>query len=178
MIKRGDPGYWEGRKKLGRPKNIKDAQQLWEYACEYFDSVDSNPFLINEQRRGTVKIEKDAFLSEDELDAIRTPVVGIPTIRPYTWNGFSNYLFERSIISNIDHYRYNLDNNYQDFIGVVRAINKIIYDQKFEGAAVGVFNSSIIARELGLTDKTQVTVKEEQPLFGETEDEDSEQYER
>ena len=42
-MKQGDPGYWEWRKKIGRPKAIKSPEKLWSLACEYFQMVDSNP---------------------------------------------------------------------------------------------------------------------------------------
>ncbi len=42
---------------------------------------------------------------------------------------------------------------YKDFFGVYTRISQIIRTQKFEGAAVGLFNANIIARDLGLADK-------------------------
>ena len=41
-----------------------------------------------------------------------------------------------------------------------------MYDQKFVGAAVGAFKENLIARELGIADKSQIKVTGEQPLFG------------
>jgi hypothetical protein len=37
---------------------------------------------------------------------------------------------------------------------VITRIDKYIYNQKFEGAAAGFLNPNIIARDLGLADKT------------------------
>jgi hypothetical protein len=71
--------------------------------------------------------------------------------RPYTLKGFCLYCgaceawfkeFKRRDLSN-------------DFIAVIHKIEDIIYNQKFEGAAIGIFNSNIIARDLGLTDKQE-----------------------
>ena len=39
---------------------------------------------------------------------------------------------------------------------IIHKIEEIIYNQKFEGAAVGIFNSNIIARDLGLSDKKDI----------------------
>ena len=47
----------------------------------------------------------------------------------------------------------------KDFLGVIDEIEAAIYTQKLEGAADGLFNSNIIARELGLTEKTENTHK-------------------
>lgn len=44
----------------------------------------------------------------------------------------------------------------QDFIGVVTRAEKVIYDQKFSGAAADLLNPNIIARDLGLADKREV----------------------
>ena len=43
----------------------------------------------------------------------------------------------------------------KDFIGITTQIKKVIYSQKFEGAAADMLNANIIARELGLSDKVQ-----------------------
>lgn len=42
-----------------------------------------------------------------------------------------------------------------DFIAVVEWVDEVIRDQKFAGAAVNLFNSNIIMRDLGLVDKTE-----------------------
>jgi len=42
----------------------------------------------------------------------------------------------------------------EDFLHILSRIDNIIYTQKFEGAAVGAFNANLIARDLGLTEKT------------------------
>ena len=44
----------------------------------------------------------------------------------------------------------------REFSGVVRAIDESIKNQKFDGAAAGFFNANIIARDLGLKDKSEV----------------------
>lgn len=42
-----------------------------------------------------------------------------------------------------------------NFFGIVERIKRVIYEQKFAGATVGIFNASIIARELGLMEKPE-----------------------
>jgi len=169
-MKQGDPGYWEWRKKTGRPKALKTPGELWKHACGYFQSIDERPFLTQEQRKSPIKIEKGTIIDDDLMEEIKNPVIGLETIRPYTWAGFEAYLFERGVLANLDHYKCNLENRYQDFVEVIRAIDKIMFAQKFEGAASGAFNANIIARDLGLTDKSELRVTEEQPLFGDGED--------
>jgi hypothetical protein len=40
-------------------------------------------------------------------------------------------------------------------LSITLEIEKVIYNQKFTGAAADLLNSNIIARELGLSDKVQ-----------------------
>ncbi|QCW20368.1 DNA packaging protein [Flavobacterium phage FPSV-S2] len=54
----------------------------------------------------------------------------------------------------------------RDFSDVIRTIKDIMFSQKFEGAAVGAFQQNIIARDLGLANKNEITHIVEQPLFG------------
>jgi hypothetical protein len=42
----------------------------------------------------------------------------------------------------------------EGFMEVITRIDKYIYNQKFEGAAAGFLNPNIIARDLGLAEKT------------------------
>ena len=44
-----------------------------------------------------------------------------------------------------------------DFFGVCESVEKSIYQQKFTGASADLLNASIIARDLGLADKQDLT---------------------
>lgn len=133
--------YWLRRKTHGKPKKIKSPQVLWEYACEYFDMVSNNPFI------------KQDFIRGGEMAG---SIVKLETVRPFTWEGFGDYLFEKDVILDLRDYRYNKDDRYNDYAEIITRIGAIIYNQKFEGAAVGAFNSNIIARDLGLSEKTDI----------------------
>ena len=45
----------------------------------------------------------------------------------------------------------------EEFKWVTDAVDDIMFSQKFEGAAAGIFNPNIIARDLGLADKKELT---------------------
>lgn len=165
-MKQGDPGYWEWRKKVGAPKAIKSSKQFWSLACEYFQSIDERPFLKQEQRKSPIKIAAGAIIDDETMEEIKNPIIELKNIRPYTWAGFEAFLFEKGVLANLDHYKCNLEGRYQEFVEIIRAVDKVMFSQKFEGAASGAFNANIIARDLGLADKSQLTVTEEQPLFG------------
>jgi hypothetical protein len=150
-LKPGDPGYWDWMAKKGgalfgteknpggRPKKIKTPNLLWKYACEYFNRIDERPFL------------KQDFIRGGEMAGSK---VNLETIRPYTWAGLEAYLIEKGIISKLKDYKQNTYGNYDEFQPVVQAIDQIMFSQKFEGAASGAFNANIIARDLGLAEKT------------------------
>jgi hypothetical protein len=148
---------WAGRTKLGRgrPKAVESPEVLWELAREYFQETDEKPFFKQEVLKG---------------GPAAGTIVKVPTIRPYTWKAFENFLFYKGIASDLENYRYNKGSAYDEYIGIVTRIGSIIYNQKFEGAAVGAFNPNLIARELGLAEKTQQQVTLEQPLFGDDND--------
>lgn len=129
--------FWRQRTKHGRDKLFASASLLWESAEKFFDWCDKNPWYKNEYKDG--KIQK------------------IPTARPYTLSGLCIYLNVSE--SFWKEFRKN-ENLTEDFLSVIALIENIIRTQKFEGAAVGVFNSNIIARDLGMVDKTSLTDEE------------------
>lgn len=75
---------------------------------------------------------------------------------PLTWNGFEIYLRKNNIIGHLEDYRYNTDGRYDEYMGIIRAIDQEIYEDKFTGATAGVFQHNIIARDLGLSEKKEV----------------------
>lgn len=139
--------FWKLRSKHGRDKIFSSPEMLWEAACEYFDHCDNNPL-----------IEID-FRGKDVQE------VAIPKMRAYTWAGLETFLGVDSLRE------YKKNPSYKDFFHVISRIEKIMYNQKFQGAAAGMLNPNIIARDLGLSDKTESKVTVEQPLFS---DEDKE----
>ena len=45
----------------------------------------------------------------------------------------------------------------KDFLVVITRAERYIYDQKFSGASADMLNANIIARDLGLTDKKEIS---------------------
>lgn len=126
--------FWKLRSKHGREKIFSSPDILLEAACEYFEATD---------RRKWIKTEFNG------KDAIKCEV---PTETPYTLTGLFLYL-------DIDRKTWDLYRQREEFIPVITRVEAIIYTQKFEGASVGAFNASIIARDLGLADKKDVIQK-------------------
>lgn len=123
--------FWKLRSKHGRDKIFSSPEILWEAAAEYFEATD---------RRKWWKTE---FNGKDAKECY------VPTETPYTWTGL--YLF-----LDISHQTWKDYEAKEDFIETCTRIRNIIYTQKFEGAAVGAFNTNLIARDLGLADKKEI----------------------
>lgn len=160
--------FWQQRSRHGRDKLFATPELLWEAACEYFNWCDENPWMKIEQKKGNAKVDLMEIMEiskEEGLDANQvmksafSSLVEIPTARPYTMQGLCSYLntnkgyfddFEKSL-------KDKADETSKDFSVIITRVRETIYQQKFEGATIGAFNASIIARDLGLTDKKDHT---------------------
>lgn len=125
--------FWKARSRHGRDRLFSSADALWEACCEYFEWVDGNPL-----------IEMKPFAYQGVV--VQEPV---PKMRAMTLSGLCIFL-------DIDDSTWRDWRNVEDFSLVVSRAEKIIYEQKFTGAAADLLNPNIIARDLGLTDKSQV----------------------
>lgn len=133
--------FWELRTKHGLDKLFASPELMWEAAVEYFEWCEDNP-LIEVDFRG-----KDATQVE------------LPKMRPFTIHGLTLYL--GCNVQYFSEFHDNVKNVKEDdkkeFALVITRIKQVIYDQKFSGAAAGFLNPNIIARDLGLRDKTDLT---------------------
>ena len=120
--------FWKQRYKHGRDKIFESPVSLEMAAEEYFDWCHQNPLIeIDFVGKDAVQVEK-------------------PKMRAFTWSGLELYLQVESLRE------YKTNPNYKDFSQVITRIEKVIYTQKFEGAAAGFLNPNIIARDLRLFD--------------------------
>jgi hypothetical protein len=126
--------FWKlAKNPIGTEKAIPSPEHLWEKAQEYFQWCDDNPLHAKDW------VGKDAKEVYKEL------------MRPYTIGGLATYLG----ISERGLWNYGNREEYKEYFPIHAHISQIIRTQKFEGAAVGLFNAGIIARDLGLVDKVQ-----------------------
>jgi hypothetical protein len=133
--------FWKLRSKHGRDKLFASPELLWDAACEYFEWCEEHPFY--ETKAMTVSAGMNAG-SSIELQEI-------PVKRPFTLHGLCLYLD-----CGTAYFRQFKSTESQDFSTVLGKIEEAIYDQKFSGAAAGFFNANIIARDLGLSDKSEL----------------------
>jgi len=141
--------FWKARAKHGRSKVFSSPNQLWTAACEYFQWVEDNPLMESKlvSFQGVSTVEK------------------LPLMRAMTIEGLTRFLGVNSVYFN--HFESALDlkaKQGQDFSKVICEIKEIIKDQKFVGASAGLLNPNIIARDLGLSDKKELSGSVENPL--------------
>lgn len=152
--------FWELRSKHGRDRIFASPEILWESACEYFQWCIDNPHQIAEQRKGALIIPKDF---EGDLGELTSSLVHIPQQRPFTIHGLCIFLgchtkYFAEFKADLKSKDCKLETSIAvDFSNIVSRIEEIIYNQKFDGAASGFFNPNIIARDLGLRDKTELS---------------------
>lgn len=124
--------WWRLRSKHGRDKLFETPELLWEAAVEYFTETDKRKWIRKDW------VGKDAMEVERECET------------PYTISGLCLYLD----CSRDWFYKFKESAN-KDFLYIITRIEQIMFSQKFEGAAVGAFKENLIARELGLAEKSE-----------------------
>jgi hypothetical protein len=112
--------------------------ELSQKAIEYFEWNAKNP-LIEQKVFGT---------------GIR---MNIKKLRAMSMVGFCNF-------ASIDTDTFKNYEKQEEYFDICKSIRNIIYQQKLEGAAADLLNPSIIAREIGLADKTEITGKDGESL--------------
>lgn len=140
--------FWKLRSKHGRDKLFATPELMWEAACEYFQWCVDNPLEAGE-------VIKSGNLAGKMLK--------VPKMRAFTLEALCLYI--GCSTSYFRAFKSTLKEEDKDFLTVIEQIELTIYSQKFEGAAAGLLNANIIARDLGLSDKQEVTGKDGKDLF-------------
>lgn len=123
-------------KRAGRPPKFSTPELLWESCKEYFKWVADHPF--QEQNAAAFKGDITKY--------------NLTKQRPMTIGCLCLFL-DFDYVTWLD-YRANKGDG---FSRVCQAAEQTIREQKFMGAAAGFFNHAIIARDLGLVDKKDLT---------------------
>jgi hypothetical protein len=124
---------WDFVGKHGR--NYKfTPEQLWNEALAYFQWIEDNP------------------LYQDELVTYQGVAEHEPVKKMRAMTIIGYCLFADLDTATYFEYRKN-----PEFVSIITRIENFIREQKFTGAAAELLNPNIIARDLGLVDKTEVT---------------------
>lgn len=127
------------KKRLRTGANVKyTAEQIAEKAIEYFQWVEDNP--IKEQKIVVAGGEIEKVYLEKKRPMTEKALVFHMGIHHSTWIAYKE--------------------DKKDYAKSELCLNicRFIANQKFEGAAVGIFNHAIIARDLGLVETSKVDV--------------------
>lgn len=134
--------FWEAAPKGGRPTAYESSELLFQHCIEYIEWVHEHPF-------------KEARLVSHQGSSV---IEWMPKPRVMTIAGLCCFL------GIIQQTWTNWQVKDHKFLGVCQWMNQQIYNQKFSGASSGFFNASIIARDLGLADKQELTGRNGSPL--------------
>lgn len=124
---------WMARASSGRNPIFRSPEHLWEMCCEYFEWVSDSPLY-----------EQKAFAYQGHVT-----VDNVALARIMTLTGLQFFL-------HISDDTWRAYRERPDFVGVCNDVEKIIRDQKLAGAAAGLFNPMIIARDLGLKEASAI----------------------
>jgi hypothetical protein len=130
--------FWLKRAKHGRDAIMADPVKLLEAACEYFEYTDGR------------RLTRTDWVGKDAMEVERKYAP------PFTIQGFTVFLgageawwrqFKESEVVKSN----------KEFSSVIAYIETTIYSHKYEGAATGLYNATLIARDLGLRDGVNVS---------------------
>lgn len=122
---------WRNRKNnVGQRRRFETPDDMLAACVEYFEWADANPLW-----------EYKAFANGTTAK--------LPHARAMTIKGMCAYI-------NLSVRQWSEYRKLEDFAEVVEDVEAFIYDQKFAGAAAGLFSATIIARDLGLSDKQDI----------------------
>lgn len=126
--------FWKARSSHGRTPIFATPDDLWNACTEYFEWVEQNPLWESKPFafQGVVTVE------------------AMPKMRAMTISGLCIFL-------DIGRRTWDEYREREDYSPVTTRVEEIIRTQKFEGASADLLNPNIIARDLGLADKKEVS---------------------
>ena len=127
MDKRIGNSFWKLRSTSGRDKIFATPETLWQEAEKYFEHCEGTPLQ-----------EQHVFANGLTANTDK--------MRAFTLQGLQYFLSIGE--TTWRHYK-----NRKEYQEVCERIEQAIWNQKFTGAAAGLLNPAIIARELGLVDQ-------------------------
>lgn len=126
--------FWEVRSSSGRAPIFASPDVLWTSCCEYFEWIEANP------------------LYEDKLVTFQGEAKHEPVAKMRAMTLSSLCIFLDISFQTWQNYKER-----KDFVDIVSRVEEIVRTQKFQGAAADLLNPNIIARDLGLSEKSELT---------------------
>jgi hypothetical protein len=139
--------FWEARSSHGIAPKFETADDLWSACVEYFEWNAENP--LYEMR----PFAYQGVVVQEAVAKMRAMTIGglclFLDVVESTWRAWRTK----------GHVLYR-----PDFEAVITRAEAIIRKQKFEGASADLLNANIIARDLGLADRSELTGRDGGPI--------------
>jgi hypothetical protein len=133
--------WWEARSSHGAKPAFVNPEDLRDACYQYIEWAGANPLK-----------EEKVFCANGLVTRVE-----VAKMRAMTLGGMCIYI-------GVNPGKWSEYKKNPDFGEVTREIEGLIYDQKFSGAAADMLNANIIARDLGLADKKELTGKDGGPV--------------
>jgi hypothetical protein len=130
-----------------KKKYIETPEKLWDLFKEYVQHEKDNPMYRIDY------VGKDGDKVNTKLDT------------PITFEGFECWLADQDVIEHLSDYSANKNGVYDAYSTIITRIRQNCFVQNFKGASVGLFNANLIAKKIGLVEKTETNLKVEQEIF-------------
>jgi len=127
--------FWMARSSHGVKPKFKNADDLMDACSEYFEWVADNPLME------TKGFAFQGVVTKETFPKMRAMTVG--AMCTFIDVGHDTWIEWRKTRA--------------DLSEVIMRVEAIIFAQKFEGASADLLNANIIARELGLSDKKDIS---------------------
>jgi len=136
---------------MGKKKYIETPDKLWDLFVGYKKQTKDNPIIVKDW------VGKDADMVFREKE------------KPLTMVGFECYAMENTEITypDLTEYFEGKNESYKDYFPISSRIKREIESDLTTGGLVMIYSQNLTARITGLVDKTETSVKVEQPLFPE-----------
>ena len=126
----------------GNPPMYENGEELFMAALEYFDFNQRNPWLVGELKTVAQGANQGSSVELHYVPRPRTPTI-----------------FALCFYCGLSVSYWHEVKKKPEFSRYCEMIEAMIVDNKLSGAAANVYNAAIISKDLGLTEKTEVTGK-------------------
>lgn len=152
MAQQGEK-IWQVMPHPGRKPKYATSDDLWAKFIDYCQWVDANPWL--KRAAGRRQVRSNAQQGESTVQDMKE------FQRPYTLAGFCAY----AGLSNWTMYKKRHEDD-EGYLQVIAAIENVVLSQQLEGAFLHQFDSNLVARINGISDKMvqQITSSDGEPL--------------
>lgn len=139
--------FWTARSSHGRAPKFETADDLTDACEEYFNWAHDNPLMKDQlvTFQGSAKHEPVAMMRAMTMKGLCLFL----DVSEETWRGWKTE---------------GHDLHRPDLVQVIKWAEAVIWQQKFEGAAADLLNQNIIARDLGLAEKKELTGADGGPM--------------